>query len=73
MNDRTRSVLEKMRKNTQAVVDAARDKIATTRVTQPEVLRRENYQVIAFPIRAPMNASINRHPGRHRKLQELLV
>ena len=72
MNYRTKSVLERMRQNTQAVVDTARQKIAMA-PTQPEACLPENYHVISFPIRMPMNAGVNRHSRRQRKLQEMML
>ena len=73
MNDRTKSVLERMRQNTQAVVDSARDKIAMAQTTQPEDCQPKNYQIISFPIRAAMKAGTDRHPSRHRELQEMML
>lgn len=72
MNDRTKSVLERMRQNTQAVVDTAREKIAMA-PTQTEDCQPENYHIISFPIRMPMNAGISRHSRRHRQLQEMML
>ena len=73
MNDRTKSVLERMRQNTQVVVDTAREKIAMAQTTQPEACQPENYQIISFPIRMPMNAGVSRHSRRQRQLQEMML
>ena len=69
MNERTKNVLERMRQNTQAVVDAAFEEIAMEQTTQPRTCQTESYQIIVFPKQIPMNPDISRHPKRHRKFQ----
>ena len=71
MNDRTKSVLEQMRQNTQYLVDDVREKIAMAQTTQTKT--SQVYQIISFPIRMPMNAGVNRHSRRQHKLQEMML
>jgi hypothetical protein len=67
MNDRVRAIVDKMRQNTRAVVEANRERIATAKKNQQK--HEPNYKIIVLPIRAPMN----RCPNQYFKLQELLI
>lgn len=72
MNERTKNVLERMRQNSQAVVDAAFEKIATEQTTQLRIHQPGDYQIIVPPIQVPMNANVSRHRKRRRKFQRIL-
>ncbi|MBI2049998.1 MAG: hypothetical protein HYT35_00890 [Candidatus Staskawiczbacteria bacterium] len=72
MNERTKKVLGRMRQNTQAVVDAAFEKIETEQTAKPRIYRPESHQIIVPPMQVPMSANINRRLNRRHKFQAML-